>query len=172
MISLGLNQNEIKLSNKNQKDLAYYKLLWEIENGNLPEVLAPIILQKNEMAHFVTNANLLETKEKITGYTSSSHGVSIRIARGLSYRVGQAKSKPIRQEVTIKHPGQLILTNKRLVFSAQKKGFVAPFNNLVSFDPYSDGMGFQKNNAYYLMQFNNSELFAMVLSSATKKFMN
>lgn len=171
MVSLGLNQQEITLSNRTSKELSYYKLLWEIENGILPEVASPIVLQKNEIAHFATNADLLETKERVTGYTASSHGVSIRVAKGLSYRVGQAKSKPIKQEVTIKYHGQLIITNKRLVFSASKKGFVAPYNSLVSFEPYSNGIGFQKNNSYYLMQFDNSELFAMVLTSATRKYM-
>ncbi|WP_181308763.1 hypothetical protein [Rufibacter sp. XAAS-G3-1] len=172
MTALGLNQQEITLSKRTTQDLAYYKLLWEIENGILPEIISPIVLQKNELAHFVTSASLLETKETLTGYTTNSHGVSIRIAKGLSYRVGQAKSKPIKQEVTIKYPGQLVITNKRLVFSATRKGFVAPFNSLVSFEPYSNGMGFQKNNGYYLMQFDNAELFAMVLTAATRKHLD
>jgi hypothetical protein len=89
--------------------------------------------------------------------------------KGVSYRVGSSRSRPIKEEVTTPFPGVLVITSKRVVFAASQKSFSIPFSQLISFDPYTDGIGFQKNNKDFVLQFNDrkmSEVVCKVISNA------
>ena len=58
----------------------HYNELWD-------ESQAPIIPKKNEeLLYVVTEAELVEIKSRKINYGSTSHGVSIRIAKGVTYR--------------------------------------------------------------------------------------
>ena len=161
---LGLSDEDI--SKRDREELAYFKLLWEIENGFLPEMSAPIILQKNEICHLAITAHRLESKIVTTGRVSASKGVSIKIAKGVRYKVGATRSYPIKSEVTIRHPGTLCITSKRIVFKANKKGFSSPLKSLVSMDAYSNGVEFQKGSSNYLLGFERAELVPMIITAA------
>lgn len=152
-------------------DWTHFKLLDRVEKGNLPEIESAVPMQAREICHFITDATRLETKIKTVGYTGGSRGVSIRIAKGISYRVGSHRSQPIKKEVTFKYPGTLILTNKRIIFTAVQKGFSIPLNKLTNIEPYSDGIGLQKDSRYYLMQFDkkHTELVELIITSAVNK---
>ena len=168
--NLQLSEDDIPTGENDKKELAYYKLLWEIENGYLPETQPPILLQKSEICHYVTDADRIETKIERTGYVSGSRGVSIRIAKGITYRVGSTRGYPIKEEVTYKYPGMLCLTNKRIIFHADKKGFVIPLKSLISLDTYSDGIKLFKSTTNYLLQYgeNESDLVPLLVTSVLK----
>lgn len=167
MGNLGLQSAD--LQKRDQDELAYFKLLWEVDNGILPEIPAPIILQKNEVCHLAVPADRLESKTVTVGRTGGSRGVSVRIAKGVTYRVGAARSQPIKAEVTQRHPGTLCITNKRVVFQAAKKGVVAPIRSIVSMNAFSDGVEFQKGATTYLFQFKRAELVPMILTAVVNR---
>lgn len=152
-------------------DWTHFKLLDRVEKGSLPEIESAVPMQAREICHFLTDAVRLETKVKTVGYTGGSRGVSIRIAKGISYRVGSHRSQPIKKEVTFRYPGTLIITNKRIIFAAVQKGFSIPLNKLTNIEPYSDGIGLQKDSRYYLMQFDkkHTELAELIITSAVNK---
>jgi hypothetical protein len=169
-LALGLNKEEISVDKTLGETYQYLVLLNALDHGYLPSVDSPsIVLQRNEIAYWESSANLLVNKVVTTGYTSGSRGVSIRVMKGVSYRVGSSRSQPIKQEVTTRYPGVLVITSKRVVFAASQKSFSIPFSQLISFDPYSDGIGFQKNNKELILQFNNdkiSEIVHKILTNA------
>lgn len=155
---LDLNLNEISLDKSTDETYNYLVLINALNNGYLPaKPTSAIVLQKNEIAHWEAPASLLVSKTITTGYSSASRGISIRVMKGVSYRVGASKSTPIREQISIKHPGVLVVTNKRVVFSSSAKSFTIPFTQLISFEPYSDGLGLQKSNSSYLLSLANNK---------------
>lgn len=166
--NLGLSDTD--MNEATIKQLNYFRLLWDVENGILPTINAPVVLQRKEVAHFAVPAHLLVSKLITTGYSAASSGYSIRIMRGVTYRYGQTRAHAIKKEVTLKYSGVLVVTSKRIVFSARQKGFVAPFRSLDNFEPFLDGIGLQKGSNYYLLECIEAELFAMILASASRKY--
>ncbi|UOK43654.1 MULTISPECIES: hypothetical protein [Flavobacterium] len=160
---------------KSLDELAFAKLLWSLDNGifySIPN--APITLRKSEECYLGFSSKLMERKIIHKGYSHTSQGVSIPIMKGVRYRVGSGRSVPIKEEVTIKHPGNIFLTNLRIVFSSGSKSFEIPFSKLLTLNVYSDGIEFILNNKNFLLQMNNKEveLFAVGMSSAIRNFVD
>jgi hypothetical protein len=170
---LNLNVDELNLDKSTDETYNYLVFLNALNNGYLPSSTnSAIVLQKNEVAHWEVSANLLTSKIVTTGYSGGSQGVSLRVMKGVSYRVGASKSRPIKEQVSVKHPGVLVVTSKRIVFSSSTKSFTIPFTQLISFDPYSDGLGLQKGNGSYLLSLSNNksaELTFKILTNAINK---
>lgn len=158
------------------QDLAFAKLLWQLGNGVFTVINNPTInLQKNEECYLSFSGKLLEHKVVTTGYSTGSRGVSVRIMKGVSYRVGAARSTPIKEQVTLKHPGILYLTNKRLIFaSTGKNSFTLKFDKLLTFEVFSDGIGFVIEGWTYLVELSSQhiELFATGLSSSVRNYLD
>lgn len=126
-------------------------LINDIQAGHLPVVVnPPAIMQKNETCHFCANVALFETKtRKKTTYVGGSSGVSLRIAKGVSYRVGSFKGQPITNtwEETVQiDQGTLLFTTKRVMFVGSKKSFSINHNKILNFQMYSDGIDVIKEN--------------------------
>jgi hypothetical protein len=165
---LGLNDSEFALDDPTEEMYNYLVLLNALDNGYLPtKVNSVIVLQKNEVAHIEVPASLLISKTVTTGYTGGSRGVSIKIMKGVSYRLGASKSTPIREQVSIEHPGVLVITSKRIVFSSPTKSFSIPFTQLISFEPFSDGLGLQKNNSSYILRLVNNKSAEVIFKIIT-----
>lgn len=104
----------------------------------------PILLGKSEYVVWAyDNINAYEEK---TGkrYEGGSQGVSIRICKGVYYRVGQSKGHAV--DYTYTNPigsGILAITNKNIIFSGAK-AIKFPINKIISFNAYSDGIELQK----------------------------
>lgn len=164
--SLGVEDNTNLVGEKDVKELAYCKLLYEVENGKLPETSSPVVTQKGEICHLYIDAVRLESKTENAGYKGSSNGVSLKLAKGVTYRVGNFRGGPIKHQVTYKYPGMLVITNKRIVFTGRQKGFAIPLDKLTNIEAFNDGMGFQEGSIYYLLQFKDVELIGLVISAA------
>lgn len=173
---LGINFNNVSLDTVIRQQFQHLVLINELEKGNLPSISnASIVLQKDEIAHFNANAILLTTKTVTTGYSGGSRGVSIRVMKGISYRVGSSRSTPIRETITMKNNGSLVITNKRVVFNGQSKSFSIGYNQLLSFIPYNNGIGLQKTNGpSYLLElpnFQTAEITFKILECSINKFL-
>jgi hypothetical protein len=123
------------------------------------------------MKHFVLLPPLRKASKRYTG----SRGVSFRIAKGVSYRVGAARSVPIKEQVTLKHGGVLYLTSDRIIFaSTGKNSFTIKFDKLLTFEVYSDGIGFVIEGWTYLVELTSQqiELFATGLTSSLRNYLD
>ncbi|MGD9638740.1 MAG: hypothetical protein AB7U85_06740 [Alphaproteobacteria bacterium] len=120
-------------------------------NGEIPNKITiegnlPFNFQKNESLIWIfQNVDYIEQKTK-THYVGCSSGFSIRIAKGVYYRTGAFKGERIQTEQSLyADTGILAITNKNLYFGGSRKNFRINFNKIVSFIPYSDGLGVHKD---------------------------
>ena len=76
----------------------------------------------------------------------SSHGLSIRVARGVYYRPGTFRSRNVEWEETVhQDTGLLGLTTKHIYFSGPKKRFRVRYDRVVDFEPFDDGFGLMRD---------------------------
>jgi len=149
--TLSLTQDDVDKNGYYTK-LVKGSVLREVLNGNIPNSIAndknslPFNFQKSEQVIWLfSNVDYYEQKTK-RQYTGGSQGVSVRIAKGLYYRVGAFKGESINVTETVhSDTGLMAITNKHIYFSGSQKSFRVNFNKIVSFQPYEDGIGLQKD---------------------------
>ncbi len=132
---------------KDRKILEKHELYREIRKGNLPILsLNSIVLKNGEVVHYAIPCKLQEERVVRSGYTGGSAGVNIRVAKGVSFRVGQHKGRFQSQKaVQTVDEGLFILTNKRFLYKGKKKSFSLTFNQILSYDIFSDGVEVSPN---------------------------
>jgi len=135
---------------------AYTKLvqagvLRDLMEGKLPARInvqgqLPFNLQKSEELVWVfQNVKYLEERQRTT-YSGGYSGVSLRIAKGVYYRTGGFRGNPTITSTTVHvDTGLLGITTKHIYFSGSNKSFRAPYPKIVSFTPFSDGFGLQRD---------------------------
>lgn len=106
----------------------------------------PFNLQKSEKVVWVfQGVNYYEEKTR-TRYVGGSHGVSVRIAKGLYYRTGAFKGERVQTSETVHaNTGLLGVTNKHIYFAGPSKRFRIAYNKIVAFEPFSHGIGVQRD---------------------------
>lgn len=81
-------------------------------------------------------------------YVGGYQGMSVRVARGVYYRVGGFRGNPVdTSEAVHADTGILGVTQKHLYFAGQAKSFRVRYDKVVSFTPYSDGIALQRDAA-------------------------
>jgi len=128
-------------------------IIRDILTGNLPEKVKisdnlPFNLQKTEKIIWLfEDAQYYEEKTR-RHYEGGHHGLSIKIAKGLYYRAGAFKGHPVETtEILHIDTGLLGVTNKHIYFTGGRKSFRVKYSKIVSFTPYDDGIGIQKDAA-------------------------
>lgn len=146
----GFDQNDL------DKNGAYTKVvkgvvLRELLNGKLPEKFTvkgnlPFNLQKDEKLVWLFQGVQYYEQKTRRHYEGGSHGVSIRVAKGLYFRTSGFRAHPVETTENVHvGTGVLALTNKNLYFSGGAKSFRVAYKKIVSFEPYSDGIGIQRD---------------------------
>ena len=112
--------------------------------GDIPPV--PFNLMKSEqLVWLIDDVDYYEVKTR-RERRGSSHGLSIRVAKGLYYRPSTFKSRPIEWEETVhEDTGLLGVTSKHIYFHGPRKRFRIRYDRIVSFEPYSDGIGVMRD---------------------------
>ena len=141
-----LTQEELD-RNGAQTTLVQASVIRDVTQGIVPqrqniEGRVPFNLMKSEqLVWVIQDVDYLETVVR-RERRGTSHGVSIRVARGLYYSPRQFRSRPIEWEETVhQDTGLLGLTTKHLYFAGTKKKFRIRYDRIVNFDPYDDGFG-------------------------------
>ncbi len=123
----------------------------DIAEGTVPERQnitgrVPFNLMKSEnLVWVMTGVDYLEvvTRRERRG---SSHGFSIRVARGVYYRPGTFRSRSVEWEENVhQDTGLLGFTTKHLYFSGPKKKFRVRYDRIVDFEPFDDGFGLMRD---------------------------
>jgi hypothetical protein len=157
----------IDCENETRALLDKYKLLWQIDNGFLPEIKCDINLQKNEICHFSRNYVNWFEQRVVThriGYSGLSYRVSI--CKGLSWRAGNVSPQIISDDVwKIIDTGDLYLTNKRIIFMGSKGNKTITFKKVLDFTVYTNGITIQKDagKSPFLGFDYVSDIFGMIL---------
>jgi hypothetical protein len=131
-----------------QEKIQFYALMARIESGVPLETGNPtgLILLKGEECYFSIPATLYDERVVARNYTGGSQGLNIRIVKGVSYRVGQQKGQMVSQTGMVPiSEGYFVITNKRLVFSGNRKSVVTPFDKLIDLHLYSNGLNYSSS---------------------------
>ena len=127
------------------------KVVAEILEGKLPQRVrvegeVPFNFQKGEtLVWFFPTAGYYEHRTR-THYEGGYQGVSIRVARGLYYRTGGFTGHPVSTaEMVHVASGAFGVTDKHVYFASPAKSLRVKYDKIVSFAPYSDGIGIQRD---------------------------
>ena len=147
----GLGQAELDRKGK-YTQIAKAAVLRDVLEGIVPERVKVegigVNLQKSEKIVWVFQGTEYQTLKAYTSYSGVSHGLSIRVMKGVYYRPSVFKSTPSEHsQVVSGGKGPLVLTNKNLYFLGQLKAIRIPYGKVVAFQPYSDGIGLQRDAA-------------------------
>ena len=122
----------------------------ELSEGIIPERQShsghPFNLMKSEkMVWLFDGVDYIEVKTR-RERRGTSQGVSIRIARGLYYRPSAFRSRVHEWEESVHSDrGLLGVTTKHIYFHGPQKRFRVRLDKIVSFEPYSDGIGIMRD---------------------------
>lgn len=154
--------------------LARLKLIREAQEGRLPVLReSPILLKHGELPHFVTDADLLEERVVDRGYVGGSQGVSIRIMRGVSYRIGGHRGHLVSKTDIIKvDHGKVVITNKRVAFAGLRASFSVPYGKILNFNVFQDGIQLNREGKTkpQVLVPPDVELMASILAGAANQF--
>lgn len=134
-------------------------VLREIMAGNLPNRIRtdthlPFNFQKSESLIWIFDkVDYYEDKTR-RQYVGSSSGMSFRVAKGVYFRTGSFRGHPVETTERV-HMGRglMAVTNKHLYFASSQKTFRTRLDKIVSFMPFSDGVGIQRDAATAKPQF-------------------
>lgn len=108
----------------------------------------PFILQKSECLYYAANRVKIYTTKTETTYKAGSRGVSVRLAKGLSYRIGNAKGKRVQEEYEdFAGRGTVAVTSKHIYYFVDDRSTRIPLQKLVSASVYGKRVEFVKEAA-------------------------
>lgn len=141
-------------ANKSLEKVVQSKVLQELLNGQVPSPRItitgnfPFLLNKNEHMLWLFRDVTLQMQKVRRETVGRSRGVSVRVCKGVYYRTGGFKGTPV--ETTYMQcigTGSVCLTDKNLYFHCPEKSLKIPFSKILSLEPYSNGLGVQKDGA-------------------------
>ena len=111
--------------------------------GNLP-----FNFQKDEIPVWVFIPTKFYQQIHNTHYEGASTGVSVRVAKGVYFRASGFRGYPVRTaEMKYLDEGLLAVTNKHIYFSGSSEKFRIPYDKIIEFTPYEDGIGIQQSKS-------------------------
>ena len=132
---------DLKISSLQQKNLDRLKLMWVIENSDLPTIDVPINLTSKETCFFTKAAEWFQYKTVTQRINYAGPTARIRICKGVSYRIGSARVQRVTSEVLSPVDyGTMYVTNKRVILLGTRKTSSIRLNKIVSYTPYSNGI--------------------------------
>lgn len=146
-----------------------YALFWRIENGDLPSVpLSDPALEDGEVCHLSVAADVYETRTPSD--TSDTEGVgSVRIARGVYFRVGSASSERMNRSLLVRaDSGRVHVTSSRVIFAGAEQAAAFRLRDISSYQVYADGIILERRTGpgpYFTME-GDVELAAVILGAA------
>lgn len=126
-------------------------VLRDILNGIVPQRMSvdgqlPINFQKGEQVVWAfPNSKYLEDKTR-RQFVGGSQGVSVRVMKGVYYRVGAFKGQAVESTERVHvDTGWVVITSKNIYFAGSRKSLRLPYAKIVSFEPFSDGLGVMRD---------------------------
>ena len=120
----------------------------EINDGRLPiEKSSPLILRSGEIARYSCRVALMK-ETAVREFRGGSQGVSIRIAKGVNYRVGgvRGRSVVVGTTQTEQDTGDLVITDRRAVFIGGNRTLEFRYDRLIALEQFRDGIRMNVSN--------------------------
>ena len=94
------------------------------------------LLQPGETAYATVRAKLYSMKS--VGYRAARQSASVRLMKGFTLGLAGIRAAPVKAPVELAS-GELVVTDKRIVFAGDRKSFSIPFSKLVNYHKVADG---------------------------------
>jgi len=104
--------------------------------------ISPIPLKPGEaLVYKLQKVSLIESRSNGSTYQGGSRGVSLRIAKGVSYRIGASKGQLLKNPESLQliDQGTATFTNKRLIFAGMKASREWSFDKMTDVSQSADG---------------------------------
>lgn len=127
--------------------------LRDILNGVIPQRISadenlPINFQKGEQVVWAFSDSMYFEDKIRRQFVGGSQGVSLRVMKGVYYRVGAFKGHAVENTERVHiDTGWVVATNKNIYFAGSKKSIRIPYAKIVSFEPFSNGIGVMRDAA-------------------------
>ena len=119
-----------------------------LEDGKLPDIdwerhHGPLhfkLMKSEHLIYVFSGVQYFEqrTKREMVG---RSVGTSVRVAKGVSFRVGASKGTPVeKDEYVDRGVGKMAITTKHLYFNRERRSFRIPFGKMVSVESMEDAV--------------------------------
>lgn len=130
---------------------------WELQIG-LPIVnYSGFFCKEDEWLVYAAPAKTFKDTNRVVGYSGSSGGASFRVAKGVTLRTGKSGGRAIRQDVRKFNSGDLIITNKRVLFIGKDDSFEFKVEKISTTKAIaSDGFIIQSGNTTKNLQLDSS----------------
>lgn len=166
----------LALDDASQAALAHFRLLWRIEQGELPEVPVAINLKRGEVCHAAIGASHHEYRTVTKAIRYAGPTARIRIMKGIYYRAGQLQLDRVTQDVLkLLSVGTLYLTSNRLLFAGENKSTSIALSKIIDFTMFQDGIRIEKESGkdqFFQCAFGDSltgERWGVMLQAAMRK---
>lgn len=148
---LSLSQEELDRNGVYTR-LVKGSVIRDVINGIIPQRLKingvlPFNLKRGEQILWVFPDGKYLEEKILSKRVGGSKGVSVRVCKGVYYRVGAFKSHSIQYKDTITYQGCIGITDKHLYFSGVDKSFRIRLDKIVSLEPYLDGISIYQEKA-------------------------
>lgn len=103
-------------------------------------------LMKKEKAVWLFNGSKFFEERIHRSFKGVSHGLSIRIAKGVYYRPAAFRGSPVESAKLVHvDTGQALITSHHIYLLGARKSARIPYRKIVAFEPYRDGLGIQRD---------------------------
>ena len=159
-------RREAEAESQRRREAAHRQLkdnvLGILSEGKLPEVTINVkdgtlpfrLLKSERLVSVFQDVEYLENKirREIVGRSS---GMSVRVMKGVSVRVGQSRGTPVEREELVSHgTGLLGVATKNIYFRASTgKSVRMPFTKIVSIAPFNDAVQVTRDRASGLPEY-------------------
>lgn len=143
--------SELNITNHLYQEYIKNCTLSKVLRGEIPQYTinnCPLNLEANEVIIWVFNSVTSYQEVTKTINVGASEGLSVRIARGIYYRVGAFRGEPITTtNLKPLYYGNLIITNKNVYFYSTQKSVKYPYDKILAYVPFEDAIGIQQTRA-------------------------
>ncbi len=149
-----------------------FRLLWRIENGELPLITPSIRLQRGEQCHATIPAVHHELRTRTRAVRYAGPTVRVPIMKGVAYRVGSATVNRVTEDVLHEiDQGTLYVTSKRLILDGSRKTTNIPYSKVINATRYDDGIVVEKDTGkdQVFRCDGDVEIFAVIFSAAMQR---
>lgn len=146
-----------------------------VNDGRLPTTASTrLVLKRGEVLHLEEEATTL--KEVVQReYRGGSRGVSFRIAKGVSYRVGQQRGQLVEvgRSWQPDDSGILAVTSQRLVFTGTRRSIEMAYTKLLNFNVFTDAIQIHVSNRQSptTLRVQNGPMIAAAVNAATQRLL-
>ena len=155
-----------------QTGLAKYRLLWQIENGEIPAIYVPIKLRSDEHCYFLSDARVFEAK-KSSKEESNTVPLRVRLQEG-NYWHSEDVMPFVSQGDAWKNlsDGKAYITNQRIIMRENDDEKSIKLTVIKDLKVYPNGLMLyrDKGKSLFVQTNDNTDVFTMILGRVLRDY--